>query len=261
MIPSTTHLVIIPSYNTGPRVLETVAEARGAWAPVWVVVDGSTDGTGAALARLEAGGTGLRVLSLARNGGKGAAVLHALRLADQEGFTHALVMDADGQHPAFSIPRFMVASVASPGTMVLGVPRFGADAPALRVRGRRVSNWWAALETLWEGLDDSLFGFRVYPIRPLVRVMARTRWMRRYDFDAEAAVRLCWLGIGIVSLPAPVRYLRADEGGISHFRYGRDNLLLTWMHVRLMLGFLARLPLLLARRARAARGALPAARS
>ena len=72
--------------------------------------------------------------------------------------------------------------------------------------------------------------------------------MRRYDFDAEAAVRLCWLGTGIVNLPAPVRYLRPDEGGVSHFRYGRDNALLTWMHVRLMLGFLARLPLLLARR-------------
>ena len=250
MIPSATHLVIIPSYNSGPRVLDTVAEASRAWAPVWVVVDGSTDGTDRTLAVLAAGDAGLRVLPLARNGGKGAAVLHALRLANAEGFTHALVMDADGQHPADSIPRFMAASAASPGAMVLGVPRFGADAPALRVRGRRVSNWWAGLETLWTGIGDSLFGFRVYPVRPLLRVMARTRWMRRYDFDAEAAVRLCWRGIGVVNLPAPVRYLRADEGGVSHFRYGRDNALLTWMHVRLMLGFVARLPLLLARRTR-----------
>lgn len=251
MIPSATHLLVIPSYNTGPRVLDTVAEARRAWMPVWVVVDGSTDGTGEALTALAAGDSGLRVLPLARNGGKGAAVLHALRLADAEGFTHALVMDADGQHPAASIPRFMAAAAASPGAMVLGVPRFGADAPALRVRGRRVSNWWAGLETLWAGIEDSLFGFRVYPVRPLLQVMARTRWMRRYDFDAEAAVRLCWLGTRIVNLPVPVRYLRAEEGGVSYFRYGRDNALLTWMHVRLMLGFLARLPLLLARRVRA----------
>ncbi len=260
MTPSATHLVVIPSYNTGPCVLDTVAEARRAWAPVWVVVDGSTDGTGELLGRMEAGDAGLRVLRLARNGGKGAAVLNALRLADREGFTHALVMDADGQHPAASIPCFMAASAATPGAVVLGVPKFGADAPALRVRGRRISNWWAGLETLWVGVEDSLFGFRVYPIRPLLRVMARTRWMRRYDFDAEAAVRLCWLGTGLVNLPAPVRYLRADEGGVSHFRYGRDNLLLTWMHVRLMLGFLARSPLLLARRARTARAALPGAR-
>jgi glycosyltransferase involved in cell wall biosynthesis len=249
---SATHLVVIPTYNSGPRVLDTVAEARAAWVPVWVVVDGSTDGTGERLAALAADDAGLRVLTLPRNRGKGAAVLRALRLADAEGFTHALTMDADGQHPADAIPRFMAASLAAPGAMVLGLPEFGPDAPRLRVRGRRVSNWWAGLETLWAGIGDSLFGFRVYPIRPLLRVMARTRWMRRYDFDAEAAVRLCWLGVAMVNLPAPVRYPCAGEGGVSHFRYGRDNALLTWMHVRLMLGFLARLPLLLVRRTWAA---------
>jgi len=247
--PSATHLVVIPSYNTGPGVLGTVRAARRMWAPVWVVVDGSTDGTDAMLVDLTKEDSGLRVLTLARNRGKGAAVLHALRIADAEGYTHALTMDADGQHPADAIPRFMAASAAAPRAMVLGVPEFGADAPLLRVRGRRVSNWWAGLETLWAGIGDSLFGFRVYPIRPLIRVMARTRWMRRYDFDAEAAVRLCWMGVGIVNLPAPVRYPGAEDGGVSHFRYGRDNALLTWMHVRLMLGFLARLPLLLLRQA------------
>jgi len=249
--PSATHLVVIPSYNTGPGVLDTVRAARRMWAPVWVVVDGSTDGTDAMLVDLAKEASGLRVLTLARNRGKGAAVLHALRIADAEGYTHALTMDADGQHPADAIPRFMAASAAAPRAMVLGVPEFGPDAPLLRVRGRRVSNWWAGLETLWAGIGDSLFGFRVYPIRPLIRVMARTRWMRRYDFDAEAAVRLCWMGVGIVNLPAPVRYPGAEDGGVSHFRYGRDNALLTWMHVRLMLGFLARLPLLLRQRSRA----------
>lgn len=249
MIPSATHLVIMPTYNSGPAVLAAAAAARAAWAPVWAVVDGSTDGTGEALAALAADGAGLRVLRLARNQGKGAAVLHGLRLAAEAGFTHALIMDADGQHPAASIPRFMAASAAAPGAMVLGVPEFGLDAPALRVRGRRISNWWTGLETLWAGIGDSLFGFRVYPIQPLVSLMARTRWMRRYDFDAEAAVRLCWMGVAIVNLPAPVRYPRADAGGVSHFRYGRDNALLTWMHVRLMLEFLLRLPFLLARRA------------
>jgi glycosyltransferase involved in cell wall biosynthesis len=252
---SRTHLVVIPSYNTGPAVLRTVRAARAAWAPVWVVVDGSTDGTAEALAALAEADAGLRVLVLPRNGGKGAAVRHALRLARDEGYTHALTMDADGQHPASCIAAFMAASLVSPGAMVLGVPRFGPDAPLLRVRGRRVSNWWAGLETLWTGIGDSLFGFRVYPIQPLLAVMARTCWMRRYDFDAEAAVRLCWRGVGIVNLPAPVRYPSAEEGGVSHFRYGRDNALLTWMHVRLMLGFLPRLPQLLWRRARQGRGA------
>jgi hypothetical protein len=169
-----------------------------------------------------------------------------LRFAAAVGFTHALVMDADGQHPAESIVPFMAASRARPEAMVLGVPQFGPDAPALRVRGRRISNWWARLET-GGAIGDSLFGFRVYPVAPLLRIMRRSVWMRRFDFDPEAAVRLSWAGVPAINLPAPVRYLRLEEGGVSHFRYGRDNVLLTAMHVRLMIGALAR-ALLRARR-------------
>jgi glycosyltransferase involved in cell wall biosynthesis len=250
---SRSHLVIIPSYNTGAQVYETVRAARARWAPVWVVVDGSTDGTREGLERMARDDPQLRVLALARNGGKGAAVLHALREAAAAGFSHALTMDADGQHPAASIPTFMAASGRAPRALVLGVPQFEASAPALRVKGRRVSNWWANLETLWAGIGDSLFGFRVYPVQPLLAVMQGTRWMRRFDFDPEAAVRLVWRGLTPLNLPAPVRYLRPEEGGVSHFRYWRDNLLLTGMHIRLMLGFALRLPVLLARRLRASR--------
>lgn len=247
---SRSHLVVIPSYNPGPPVLETVRAARAHWAPVWVVVDGSTDGTGELLQRMAAADSGLRVLLRPRNGGKGAAVLLALERAAAEGYSHVLTMDADGQHPAASIAEFMAASRRAPDAMVLGVPRFDASAPALRVRGRRISNWWANLETLWAGIGDSLFGFRVYPVAPLLAVMRDQRWMRRFDFDPEAAVRLCWRGVAPLNLPAPVRYLRAEEGGVSHFRYGRDNALLTWMHFRLVLGFLLRLPLLALRASR-----------
>ena len=105
------------------------------------------------------------------------------------------------------------------------------------------------LETLGAGIADSLYGFRVYPIAPLVEVMRGQRWMRRFDFDTEAVVRLAWRGVVPINIDAPVKYLRADEGGVSHFRYGRDNALLTWMHLRLLLGFALRLPALLWRRA------------
>jgi hypothetical protein len=187
---------------------------------------------------------------LPENRGKGAAVLHGLEEARRRGgFTHALVMDADGQHPADSIAAMMAASRRSPQAMVLGLPVFGPEAPRLRVQGRRISNWWARLETPGAGIGDSLFGFRVYPIAPLLAVMERGRWMRRFDFDPEAVVRLSWRGVPAVNLPVPVRYLTAEEGGVSHFRYGRDNALLTWMHTRLVLGTLARLPMLLMRRA------------
>jgi glycosyltransferase involved in cell wall biosynthesis len=246
--PSTTHVVIIPSYNTGPKVYETVREARAHWAPVWVVVDGSTDGTVEGLRELAAADAAIRLFVLPSNQGKGAAVLHGLQAAQSAGFTHALTMDSDGQHPAQMIPSFMHASQYRPDAMVLGRPVFDASAPLLRVRGRRISNWWTNLETLGAGIDDSLYGFRVYPIVDLIAVMRRQRWMRRFDFDTEAVVRLAWRGVTPLNLAAPVKYLRPEEGGVSHFRYGRDNALLSWMHLRLMVEFVLRLPALAWRR-------------
>src|SRR5581483_5561399 len=163
--PSRTHLVLIPSYNTGDRVLETARAARRHWKPVWVVIDGSTDGSTEKLRAMAASDPGLRVLALPRNQGKGAAILHGLREAAALGFTHALTMDADGQHPADRIPAFMAESARRPEALVLGRPLFDASAPAVRVLGRRVSNWFAHLETLWSGIGDSLYGFRVYPLR------------------------------------------------------------------------------------------------
>ena len=250
MPASSTHLVLIPSYNPGPKVYETVRAARQHWNPVWVVIDGSTDGTADGLQAMAASDSGLRVVVLPENCGKGAAVLHGLDQAAAQGFTHVLTMDSDGQHPAALIPEFMAQSQQRPDCMVLGKPVFDASAPALRVKGRQVSNWWANLETLWAGIGDSLFGFRVYPVEPLRAVMRGQRWMRRFDFDPEAVVRLCWQGVAPVNVDAPVRYFSVDEGGVSHFRYLRDNTLLTWMHTRLFLGFIMRLPLLVIRKLR-----------
>ncbi len=232
---SRTHVVLIPSYNPGRVVYDTVRGARAHWDPVWVVVDGSSDGTAEGLLELAATDPGLRVIRLPRNCGKGSAVLHGMRAAAEEGYTHVLTMDSDGQHPAASIAEFMARSQAAPRAMVLGVPVFDASAPTLRVKGRRISNWWANLETAGAGIADSLFGFRVYPIADLVAVMRWQPWMRRFDFDPEAAVRLAWRGVRPLNVAAPVRYLKPEEGGISHFNYWRDNVLLSWMHARLLL--------------------------
>lgn len=247
-MPSSSRLVLIPSYNTGAKVMETVRNALAVWQPVWVVVDGSTDGTAEKLQALADDTPELKVFVLPRNQGKGAAVLHGLQQADAAGYTHVLTMDADGQHPADMIPEFMSVSQKNPQAVVLGKPVFDARAPALRVGGRKISNWWANLETLWVGIGDSLFGFRVYPVQPLRRIMESNPWMRRFDFDPEAAVRLCWHGVKPINVASPVRYFSAAEGGVSHFNYLRDNTLLTWMHFRLMCGFLLRLPLLVWRR-------------
>jgi len=241
-------LVLIPSYNSGARLLtNTVQAALAHWPDVWVVIDGSSDDSPAALHQLALAHPRLRVMTLETNQGKGAAVLHGARLARDAGYTHVLTMDADGQHPAEFIARFAGMSAARCGAAVFGRPVFGPEAPALRIQGRKVSNSVAALETLGWGLGDSLFGMRVYPLEALLAAFAATSWARRFDFDPEIAVRLAWAGVPIAVLPTPVRYLTKEEGGVSQFRYVRDNARLTWMHTRLCCGFLLRLPILLSR--------------
>ena len=221
-------LVLIPSYNTGPRLARTVAEALAQGWPVWVVVDGSGDGSDAALADAP----DLRIIRRARNGGKGAAVLEGLREAARAGFTHVLVMDADGQHPAEEISNFFGYSQNYPEAMILGVPVFDATAPRIRVLGRRLSNVLARLETRLD-IGDALFGFRVYPLAPLLAVMEAGPGMMGYDFDTGALVRLCWRGVAVRNYAVRVRYFTKAEGGISHFRYGRGNARLAALHARL----------------------------
>lgn len=228
-----THVVLIPSYNTGSRLYETIAGARRLAWPVIVVIDGSTDGTGQALTRMAADDPGLFTCVLPRNQGKGAAILHGLKLARSRGFTHTLTMDADGQHSAEHIEVMIAASLAHPDSMVLGLPLFDESAPRIRVFGHKIANFCAGVVTPRGAIGDSLFGFRVYPIAPLIRIFAETPGMRRFDFDSEAAIRLCWLGVRPINVPTPVRYFRRVEGGVSHFKYLRDNLLLIGMYARL----------------------------
>jgi glycosyltransferase involved in cell wall biosynthesis len=236
---SRTHLVVIPSYNSGRLLEQTVRSARAHWGPVWVVIDGSSDGSWVPVEAMAQSDPALRVFHLPDNCGKGAAVRHGLEIAAASGFTHALVMDADGQHPADRIAEFMATSAACPETLVMGRPVFGPDAPWIRIAWRRLSNAAAAL-MVRRSVGDTLFGFRVYPIRPLLRVMQASPGMRRFDFDPEAVVRLAWDGMPLIHLPTRVRYLSPEEDGVSHFRYLRDNLLLTRMYIRLGIAAIGR---------------------
>lgn len=242
-------LVLIPSYNPGPKGIETVLSAYKLFTPILVVTDGSTDGSNHDVEVACLTHSNLYLVQNPNNEGKGAVVLTGLLWAHAHQYTHVLTLDADGQHPVDRINDFVEAARQNPEAMILGVPIFNEDAPRIRVNGRRISNWWANLETLWTGIDDSLFGFRVYPVGPLIKIMQKTRWMRRFDFDPEAVVRLRWAGVKPINLMAQVRYPKPSEGGVSHFRYGRDNLLLTGMHLRLLSAFIVRLPLLLFRKA------------
>lgn len=232
-------LVLIPSYNTGgARLKETVLGALSAWAHVWVVLDGSDDGSELALEDLSQAYPGFKLLRKAINGGKGSAVFHAAERALEAGFTHALVMDADGQHASASIEPLMRLSKENPDAVVMGQPIFGPEVPKARLYGRRLTIFWTELESLYTGLGDTLFGMRVYPLRELFEVMRSTRFACGFDFDPEVAVRLVWLGVRPVQLPVPVRYFSKEEGGVSHFNYLRDNVKLTVLHFRLMFLFL-----------------------
>ena len=235
---SASHLVVIPSYNTGPRLRETVVSALAQWPNVWVVVDGSDDGSDLALEELSAKHPGFTLLRRPVNGGKGAAVFDVARQALETGFTAALVMDADGQHPASLIGPMMELSMRHPDCLVMGQPVFGPEVPRARLYGRRLTILCTELETLAAGLGDTLFGMRVYPLRDLCEIMGETRHARGYDFDPEVAVRLVWRGVRPVRIPVPVRYFTKEEGGVSHFNYLRDNLKLTGLQFRLLFHFI-----------------------
>jgi glycosyltransferase involved in cell wall biosynthesis len=239
-------LVIIPSYNTGAALVATVGEVLASWAgPVWVVIDGSTDKSDDLLERTHGKNPLLRIIRRQHNKGKGAAVLLAADMALGESYTHACAFDADGQHCASDIARLFSEVDDEGNSFALGVPVFGSDAPISRVKGRRVGNTFARIETLWRGPEDSLYGMRVYPLKQLVRAMGSSWGGNRYDFDTEAAVRLTWYGVRPVNCKTPVRYPTKEDGGVSHFHYVRDNLLLTAMHLRLLVQLPVRIPQML----------------
>ncbi len=234
---SVSHVVLVPSYNTGTRLFDTIASVRQLARPVIVVIDGSTDGTGEKLVQMAGNDPGLLPKVLSRNQGKGAAILHGLRLAESKGFTHALTMDADGQHSTAHIGEMIGKSVAHPEAMILGQPLFDDSAPRIRILGHKIANFCTGLVTRRGEIADSLFGFRVYPIAQLIEVFASTSGMRRFDFDSEAAIRMSWRGVRSINVVTPVRYFDPNDGGVSHFKYLRDNLLLTAMYARLFSAF------------------------
>lgn len=251
---SSTHVLVIPSYNPGPLVLDVVREVLDYPLPVWVMIDGSDDGTAESLKALARDHEGLRVFHFPHNRGKGTMILEAAREALKAGYTHLISFDSDGQHPASHLPRFLETSQKHPRAMILGKPEFGSEAPIERVWWRKVANGLTGGMTLGGGIGDSLFGMRAYPLAELKAAMESTRWARRFDFEPETAIRISWMGIPAINLPTPVRYLKREEGGISHFRYGRDNLLLTGMYVRLLFGMFLRLPKLMRQRCHGSRG-------
>ena len=233
-------LVLVPAFNPGPLLLETARALIGFHSEVWVLVDGSADGSDAGLESLLGEPPGLRVLRRSSNSGKGTALLEGAQKAAKEGFTHILSFDADGQHPPELVPEFERRCEQCPHALIMGEPIFGSDAPLERVYFRRIANALALVETFGRLHCDSLFGMRAYPLQAFLSAFSETRFGRGYDFDTEIAVRMVWSGVAVVGVRTPVRYPNKDAGGVSHFHYGRDNLALARMHGRLLLEAFAR---------------------
>jgi glycosyltransferase involved in cell wall biosynthesis len=222
--------VVIPTYDNPDTIRAVVEQVRAVMPGMAIIIvdDGSAAPGRAVVDALAREGLAI-VHHRARNGGKGAAVTTGFELAHAHGYTHALQVDADGQHALEDIPRFLEAARAQPFALILGAPIYDASAPKGRLIGRQITRFWTNIETYGRVIDDPMCGFRVYPVAPALEIARRCG--RRMDFDIEIAVRLVWEGLPIVNLPTKVRYL---EGGVSHFHLIQDNVRISWMHSRLV---------------------------
>ncbi len=224
-------IVVIPTYDNPQTIERVVEEVRGHVDAVVVVDDGGGAEAQAALARVRA--RGVTVVHRNKNGGKGAAVKDGLRWALNAGFTHALQIDADGQHALEDAGKMLEVARAHRNALVLAEPVYDETAPRARRVLRHISIFWVDVATIADRgkIADPMCGFRVYPLAETVRCMETTG--DRMDFDPEIAVRLVWQGLEVVNVPTHVRYLSEEEGGVSHFRAFRDNVLVSIMHARL----------------------------
>ncbi|MAE95986.1 MAG: glycosyl transferase [Deltaproteobacteria bacterium] len=221
---------LIPTYDNPHTVRHVVCEVRKHLEDVIVVDDGSGDAGRRAIEALA--GEGLAIVRRReKNGGKGAAVKTGFAAASELGFSHAVQIDADGQHSLEDLPRFLAAARAQPEALVLGSPIFDETQPFGRAFGRKISQFWVNLETGGRVIDDPQCGFRVYPVEAAIAAGARGN---RMQFDQELPVRMIWRGARVLNLPTRVRYLSEEEGGISHFQMFRDNARISAMHTRLV---------------------------
>ena len=243
-ILTTRFCAVIPTYNN-PITIRLVAEKALEHVETVIIVDDASRSEGHdAVADLSAL-PGMEVVWRESNGGKGAAVKDGLRRAHELGFTHALQVDADNQHDLSQIPTLIAAAAKKPESLILAYPQFDASVPKSRLHARQITIFWTTLETWGRAIIDPMCGFRVYPLENTLRALPRSNHM---DFDPEIAVRLVWLGTPVTNLPVRVRYLTAEEGGISNFDMLWDNVRISWMHTRLFILSFFKAPGLLLRR-------------
>jgi len=237
--------VIIPVYNHPEAIVHVIEALEPFGLPCYLVNDGSSEQCSAVLRRItEQEKDWITLYERDRNGGKGAAVMDGLQLAIAGGFSHAIQIDADGQHRLADISRFLAASEQHPDNLILGKPRFDATVPKKRLYGRQFTNLWIWINTLSVAIADGMCGFRCYPLAAVDKLLKSVQLGQRMNFDIEIVVRLYWQGVDVINIDTQVQY---PLDGISHFQMLQDNLLISGKHAQLFFGMLWRLPRLIVR--------------
>lgn len=238
--------VIIPVYNHHHAITRVVEQLKPKGLYCFLVNDGSSLECSAVLQQIaEQESQWLSLLERKANGGKGAAVIDGFNLAFKQGYSHAIQIDADGQHQINDIERFISASEQYPERLILGQPIFDQSVPKKRLYGRKITNFWIWIHTLSFAIKDGLCGYRCYPLPAVNELLKKTRLGQGMNFDVEIIVRLYWQGLDVVNIPTAVQY---PIDGVSHFKMLQDNILITKKHSQLFFGMLLRLPLLLIRK-------------
>jgi len=239
-------VVVIPVFNHAAVICSTVEQILAHGLPCILVDDGSDAACANTLRSVaQAHPQAVTLLRLPLNQGKGAAMAEGLRRAAAIGFTHALQIDADGQHQVADMPLFLARAKAQPEAVICGCPVYDESVPKGRLIGRYATHIWVWINTLSFDIRDSMCGFRVYPLASVCELLSTTPLGQRMDFDSDVIVRLHWRGVPVVNQPTRVVY---PVGGISHFRLWRDNVLISRMHTVLFFGMLRHLPMLLRRK-------------
>lgn len=236
--------ILIPVYNHEeplPKIVEQLEPYR---LPCILVDDGSQESCAGIIRNLSGLYPWVQAIRLDSNLGKGAAVKAGLLLAQEQGFSHAVQIDADGQHDLHDLEKFLAASRLTPEAAVIGLAKFDDSIPKLRYYARYLTHVWVHINTLSFRIPDSMCGYRIYPVETSTKLIKATALEDRMAFDTEILVRLDWQGVPVVSIPTRVTY---PQDGVSHFRGWEDNLRLSLTHARLFFGMLLRLHKLLAR--------------
>jgi predicted LPLAT superfamily acyltransferase/GT2 family glycosyltransferase len=236
--------ILIPVYNHGNALAATLGRLAPFRLPVLIVNDGSDSATCRILEQLADSNESVTLLNLSRNSGKGAAVMAGFRMASEMGHSHAIQIDADGQHDVSDLTTMLKLLAARPDAVICGQPVFDDSVPRVRYFARYITHFWVWVETLSFAIKDSMCGFRAYPLEPCLRIINGYSLGTRMDFDTEILVRLFWEGVEPCFFPTRVIY---PDNGLSHFRPLEDNLRISWMHTRMVMGMLRRLPALLFR--------------